>query len=86
MRKNLKYFFKTIFKLIFQLTIQFNESLTKTFEYPSEASLLAENGIQMSSEGETKSEINNSVIESESSNTSLSSLKTNLALGGSQGI
>ncbi|CAG2104077.1 unnamed protein product [Medioppia subpectinata] len=74
-----------------KLTLQFNDSLTKTFEYPSEASLMQEMGLSTTSgddlNGENKSETNNSVITSESNNanTSLTAFKTNLALGGSQG-
>ncbi|CAG2166294.1 unnamed protein product [Oppiella nova] len=63
--------------------------MTKTFEYPSEASLLQEMGISMSGDDldDSKSETNESVIQSESNNanTSLNTLKNNLALGGSQG-
>src|SRR6266705_1919847 len=74
--------------LSIQLTIQFNDSATKTFEYPSEASLLLPDvWVQRQSNesngnngfNSTSNETNNSVISSESS---LRSLKGNLALGG----
>lgn len=78
---------------LFQLKIQFDDALTSTYEYPSEASLLDDQSITSwtsststsESNDNLKSETDSVISHSSNSNSSLSTLKSNLAFGGSSG-
>lgn len=75
---------------LFQLKIQFDDALTSTYEYPSEASLLDDQSLTSwtstsESNDNLKSETDSVISHSSNSNSSLSTLKSNLAFGGSSG-
>ena len=75
---------------VFQLKIQFDDALTSTYEYPSEASLLDDQSLTSwtstsESNDNLKSETDSVISHSSNSNSSLSTLKSNLAFGGSSG-
>lgn len=79
---------------VFQLKIQFDDALTSTYEYPSEASLLDDQSLTSWTSTSTSESNDNLKSETDSvishssnsnSNSSLSTLKSNLAFGGSTG-